>query len=79
MFHPVKEESAKGVADAVTLANRERETAVYCWQPKARDLFDYPHGPNSLPNPPGANIQWVNLNSSGVCDLTSQSFVIFLL
>ena len=50
--------------DAVTLANLKGETAVYSWQPKAKDLFDYPHGPNSFPNPPDANIQWINLKSS---------------
>jgi hypothetical protein len=49
--------------DAVTLGNLKGETAVYSWQPKAPDTFDFPHGPASFPNPPDANIQWINLKS----------------
>lgn len=50
--------------DAVTLANLKGETAVYSWKSKEKDLFDYPHGPDNFPNPPDANIQWINLKSS---------------
>lgn len=51
--------------DAITLANMKGETEVYRWQPKPRDdVFEYPHGPDSFSNPPGANIQWVNLKSA---------------
>jgi hypothetical protein len=50
--------------DAITLANLKGETAVYSWKPKAQDIFDYPHGPNSFPDPADANIQWINLKST---------------
>jgi len=49
--------------DAITLANMKAETAVYSWKEKAKDVFDYPHGPDSFPNPRDANIQWINLKS----------------
>ena len=49
--------------DAITLANIKGETAVYSWKEKSRDVFDYPHGPSSFPNPAGANIRWINLKS----------------
>lgn len=41
--------------EALTLANMDGQTATYSWVPKA---------PESLPNPPNANIQMVNLKSS---------------
>jgi len=50
--------------NALSLANMKGESFTYAWAPKATDGFDYPHGPASLPNPPGANIQVVNLRAS---------------
>jgi hypothetical protein len=49
--------------DALTLANMRGQTAVYTWQEKPRDRFDFPHGPNSFTEPKDANIQRVNLKS----------------
>ena len=40
--------------DALTLVNMAGQTATYSWSP---------HAPESLPNPPNANIQVVNLKS----------------
>ena len=50
--------------DAVTLANLQGETAVYRWQEKSKEVFDYPHGPDAFPTPADANIQWINLKST---------------
>jgi hypothetical protein len=50
--------------DAITLANLKGETETYSWAPKAKDTFDFPHGPDSFTKPEGANIQWINLKST---------------
>ncbi len=50
--------------DALTLANMAGDTHTYSWAPKTDDSFDYPHGPDRLDLPAGANIQLVNLKSA---------------
>jgi hypothetical protein len=50
--------------EALSLANMKGESASYHWGPKTDGLFDYPHGPTSLPGPPNANIQVINLKSA---------------
>lgn len=50
--------------EALTLANMKGETASYRWEPNPSGLFDYPRGPQAMPEPSNPNIQVVNLKSA---------------